>query len=187
MNHFYLEELGFDEVDIHTRPYTKLEPHHFTKYDDDRIEDFKTNVGKASVLKMKVFTGFAKACHECYKFDSYTEQTFAQICEQDDYVQKWLRPAKRQFRIYYGHEGKLYEPDFVVECDDVIYLVEPKMLKEMEAVDVLDKAKAAREYCKNASLHTAAYGGKPWRYALVPHTAVTLNRGVKSLLEEFVK
>jgi type III restriction enzyme len=187
MNHFYLEELEFDEVDITTKPYTDLLPHHYTKYGDDRIEDFKSNVGNASVLKMKVFTGFAKACHERYKFDSYTEQLFAQLCEQDDYVLRWLRPAQRQFRIYYGHEGKLYVPDFVVECEDVIYMVEPKMAKEMEAKDVLDKAVAAREYCKYASAHTAEFGGKAWRYVLVPHTAVQLQRSVKGLMEEFTK
>jgi type III restriction enzyme len=185
MNHFYLEDLEFDEVNINTKPYTEILPHHYTKYDDDRIEDFKSNVGNASVLKMKVFTGFAKACHERYKFDSYTEQLFAQLCEQDDYVAKWLRPAQRQFRIYYGQEGKLYVPDFVVECEDVIYMVEPKMAKDMEAKDVLDKAVVARAYCKYASAHTAEYGGKPWRYALVPHTAVQLQRSVRGLLEEY--
>ncbi|PHI21516.1 type III restriction endonuclease subunit R [Lewinellaceae bacterium SD302] len=187
MNHFYLEDLEFDEVDINTRPYTEIFPHHYTKYGDDRIEDFKSNVGNAGVLKMKLFTGFAKACHEYYKFDSYTEQLFAQLCEQDDYVERWLRPAQRQFRIYYGHEGKLYVPDFVVECQDAIYMVEPKMAKDMDAKDVQDKATAAVEYCKYASAHTAKHGGKPWRYVLVPHTAVTLNRSVKGLMGEFTQ
>ena len=187
MNHFFLEDLEFDEVDINTKPYTEILPHHYTKYGDDRIEDFKSNVGNASVLKMKLFTGFAKACHQEYKFDSYTEQLFAQLCEQDDYVERWLRPAQRQFRIYYGHESKQYVPDFVVECEDAVYMVEPKMAKDVDAKDVRDKAKAAVEYCKYASAHTAEHGGKPWRYVLVPHTAVTLNRSVKSLMDEFSK
>jgi type III restriction enzyme len=80
----------------------------------------------------------------------------------------------------------MYVPDFVVECEDVIYMVEPKMAKDMEAKDVLDKAVAARAYCKYASAHTAEHGGKPWRYALVPHTAVTHNRSVRGLLEEYI-
>ncbi|MBC6995904.1 DEAD/DEAH box helicase family protein [Neolewinella lacunae] len=184
MDHFYLEALEFTEVDIHTKPFTQIEPHNYTKYDNEQIEDFKSNIGNASVLKMKLFTGFAKACHQHYKFDTYPEQLFAQLCEQDDYVVRWMRPARKQFRIYYGQEG-MYVPDFVVECEDAIYMVEPKMAKEMEAKDVQDKAVAAREYCKYASAHTAEYGGKPWRYALVPHTAVQLQRSVRGLMGEF--
>lgn len=37
-----------------------------------------------------------------------------------------LRPAPNQFRIYWLHNSKLYEHDFVAETADCIYLIEAK-------------------------------------------------------------
>ena len=186
MENFYLEKEEFGEAEVSTKAFTEIKPHNYKKISDDRIENYKSNVGNAAVLKMKLFTGFSKACHEFYKFDSYTEQLFTQLCEQDEYVETWMRPARDQFRIYYDGQRKRYQPDFVVECTDAIYLVEPKMEKEMTAADVLDKARAALEYCRYATEFTAQSGGKPWRYVLIPHTAIQHNRSVKGLMNEFL-
>ena len=186
MEYFYLEEEEFGEAEVSTRAFTEIKPHHYKKITDERIENFRTNVGNAPALRMKLFTGFTKACHQFYKFDTYTEQVFAQLYEQDDYVETWLRPARDQFRIYYDGQRRRYEPDFVVECTDAIYLVEPKMEKEMAADDVLDKARAAVEYCRYATELAEQNGGKPWRYVLVPHTAIQHNRSVEGLMKEYV-
>lgn len=40
-------------------------------------------------------------------------------------VQNWLRPHPKEFNITYNH-GHIYEPDFVVETENIIYLVEVK-------------------------------------------------------------
>ena len=51
--------------------------------------------------------------------------TLARVMETDPDVINWLRPHPHEFNITYNH-GHNYEPDFVVETKDVIYLVEVK-------------------------------------------------------------
>ena len=47
--------------------------------------------------------------------------------ENDKRVRRWLRPAHKQFSIYWSNGSKIYEPDFIVETADVIYMVETKV------------------------------------------------------------
>ena len=87
-------------------------------------------------------------------------------------VLKWLRPAPRQFNIFWDNGARRYEPDFVVETVDSIYLVETKAEKDLTDKDVQAKRRAAEEYCKNATEYTIKHSGKPWRYLLLAHTLV---------------
>lgn len=85
---------------------------------------------------------------------------------------KWLRPAPRQFKIHW--DGiRLYEPDFVVETVDTIYIVEIKAHNQIGDNDVKLKAKAAREYCKNVNAAYAGTDKKPWKYLLVMDNEVS--------------
>ena len=45
----------------------------------------------------------------------------------------------------------------------------------MTAVEVLEKAKAAVQYCKHATDHNLQHGGKEWKYLLIPHSEVLPN------------
>ena len=45
----------------------------------------------------------------------------------------------------------------------------------MTAPDVLEKAKAAIQYCKYATEHNRKIGAKDWKYLLIPHSEVQLN------------
>jgi type III restriction enzyme len=132
-----------------------------------------------------VFSGFKKACHNLYKFDSKTEKDFAYILEHDKAVLKWLRPAASQFHIYWKHNSKRYCPDFVTETADAIYLIETKKEGEMDAAEVQEKARAASVYCRHATEFTTQNGGKPWKYVLIPHDAVKVNMGVDTLIKNF--
>ncbi|WP_367389058.1 DEAD/DEAH box helicase [Lewinella sp. LCG006] len=185
MDHFYYEAPDFQEPVINVRAFTEIRPHNYTKYTQDNIHDLRDTIVPTSAIRMKVFTGFTKACHHLYKFDSKTEKDFAIICEQDDYCLKWLRPAQAQFRIYYRHNSRLYQPDFVVETPETIYMVETKKENEMESQDVLDKARAAEEYCKHASTFTGQHGGKNWVYVLIPHGVVQVNMGLERLVGQY--
>ena len=128
---------------------------------------------KADIEIGYLHRGFEKSCHFEYKFDSRTEQTLSFILENDREVLKWLRPAPNQFRIYWLHNSKLYEPDFVAETADCIYLIETKAANEINDPDVQAKAQAALKYCKYATEYTVEHGGKPWKYILIPHDHVT--------------
>jgi type III restriction enzyme len=98
------------------------------------------------------------------------------VLENDNAVLRWLRPASRQFNIYWGAGGtRKYEPDFIVETADAIYMCEPKASRDMDDPDVLEKKIAAEEYCRAASEFNAENGGKPWHYLLISHDDIRLN------------
>lgn len=103
-------------------------------------------------------------------------------------MKKWLRPAPKQFKIYWDHNARMYEPDFVAESDTAVYLVEIKMEKDMDTREVQEKAKAALQYCRHATEYTFQNGGKPWKYLLIPHDEVLPNMSLGYLAgkREFV-
>lgn len=185
MEHFYYDARDFQQPVINVRAFTEIKPHNFTKYTQDSIHDLRDTIEPTRDIPKKVFTGFQKACHGMYKFDSKTEKDFAIICEQDSFCLKWMRPAHNQFTIYYRHHSKRYQPDFVVETPETIYMVETKKETEMESQAVQDKARAAQEYCKYASQFTAQHGGKDWKYVLIPHGVVQVNMGLGRLVGQY--
>ena len=85
---------------------------------------------------------------------------------------KWLRPVTNQFNIYWGNGAHKYEPEFIVETADTIYMVETKKAKDVNDADVQSKKAAAEEYCKYASEYNSQHGGKQWKYVLLPHDSV---------------
>lgn len=120
-------------------------------FDDDYKGDIR------SVL----FTGIKKGVFSEIKVDSHEgELTFARLIERDEDVKKWLRPASKQFNIKYNHDRN-YEPDFVVETDDTIYLVEVKAENEMNDPDVIAKKKRGIQYCETVTRWSEANGRKP--------------------------
>jgi type III restriction enzyme len=129
--------------------------------------------------------GLKKACHDIYKFDSKSEKDFATLLEKDSSgnVIKWLRPSARQFNITWGKFGQKYEPDFVVETKDTIYMVEVKSSKDVDSTDVKEKAKAAKLYCDQASEYTTEKGGKEWRYVIIPHDQIVLAANLNDLIQ----
>ncbi len=106
------------------------------------------------------------------------------LLEQDDDVLKWMMPAPSQFHLYYDHNSHKYIPDFIVETKTGIYIVETKREDEVEDSKVREKAEAAEIYCKSASDFTKTSGGKPWKYVIIPHTAVAFNASITKLLHE---
>lgn len=129
----------------------------------------------ASWAKKYVVKGFLKSYYPEYRFDSLTEWDFAFALEHDDKVLKWLRPVPQQFNIYWADGSKRYEPDFIVETADTIYMCETKAEKDVSDEDVKAKADAARTYCAIASGYNARNSGKQWKYLIIPHTAVKRN------------
>lgn len=41
------------------------------------------------------------------------------------------------------------------------------------------------EYCRNASEFTARYGGKTWKYILIPHNAIMVNMSFDTLARQY--
>lgn len=133
--------------------------------------DYRNSIPPAHLRKF-IFTGYLKSYYTENKFDSKTEHDFSFVLENDSQVLRWLRPAREQFSIYWSNGSKRYEPDFIVETADTIYMVETKAANELTNEEVQMKKQAAEEYCRNASEFTSENGGKPWRYVLLPHDTV---------------
>jgi type III restriction enzyme len=180
MEHFKLHEPGYIKPNV--RPFTKIEDWNFTTLKNEGRKDYRDDSFPAVQVPKYVFIGFEKSCHFEYKFDSRTEQTFSFILENDKDVLKWLRPAPNQFRIYWLHNSKIYEPDFVAETADCIYLVETKRADEIPSNEVQAKAQAALKYCNYATEYTAEHGGKPWKYVLIPHDQVSKTNSFKGVV-----
>ena len=108
----------------------------------------------------------------------------AQILERDNDVVNWLRPAKDEFKISYNH-GKRYEPDFVIETEDIVYLTEVKDRSKIQDPDVIAKKNRGIQYCKTVSEWAKANGFKEWRYLFIPHDKILPNSSFKNLTDQF--
>ncbi len=183
MQHFYYETPEF--LEPYVRPFTRIDDHNFSKFSKDKIHDFRETIVPTQSIPTKIFSGFKKAYHNLYKFDSKTEKDFAIILEHDNTVTKWLRPARNQFRIYWSHNSKQYQPDFVVDTKDAIFMIETKKEVDLQTSEVQEKTQAALQYCKHATDFTTKNGGKPWEYVLIPHSAVLTNMSFDALVESF--
>lgn len=172
--HSHYVQPDFAAAEVH--PFERIYPHNFEKVKQDKIYNYMDTIEPKNSIPSKVFTGFKKALHDIYKFDSDTEKTFAAILEQDITVNKWLRPADRQFDIYWNNGADKYVPDFVVETAQGLFLVELKRADQLPTTEVQEKAKAARKWVQAVNAVLAKNNEKLWTYLLIPHTEVALNK-----------
>ena len=182
-NHFRMVYKNYEKPNV--LPFTKILPHNFSAYANNGFKDYREKITPVSHVTKYVYRGFEKACHFEYKFDSNTEKELAYILENDKTVLKWLRPASNQFHIYWDNNSKRYEPDFVVETEEAIYMIEPKSKDKMSDADVIQKADAAKTYCKYATEHNLEHGGKPWYYLLIPHDDINTSTSLNYLISKY--
>ncbi|MBV9084616.1 MAG: hypothetical protein JOZ62_18225, partial [Acidobacteriaceae bacterium] len=167
MQHYEETPLGKDDYEIRvTRGFMLLQPQPLNVAPGQRVRDFRQAVTPASETKKHVFGGFKKCSYSLQKFDSDPERRFAVLIESESSVQKWIKPGKGQFQIEY-RSGENYEPDFVVETADRMFICEVKAQNEVNDPIVLAKAQAAVNWCKAASQHAAESHGKAWSYLLI--------------------
>lgn len=178
--HFWEEATEY-EVQV-SRGFTELKPCNYTATAGQTAHHFRETVAETSRIKQMLFGGFARCLYPLQKFDSDTERRFAIILERD--AMKWFKPAKGQFQIYYklGTEQPEYIPDFVVETDTGILMVETKARVDINTQEVQAKAAAAARWCMNASDHATSVGAKPWKYLLVPHDEVNESKRLADYL-----
>jgi len=146
------------------------------------IDAHDTSFDKSKIKNM-LFSGFTRALYPIMKFDSDTERRFALFLDSNS--DKWFKPALGQIQIYYkeGHTEKMYNPDFIAEFPDQILMVETKAKDEILSETVQTKKTAAIQWCKYASDHALANGGKSWKYLLIPHDEVNANNTLKYYMQ----
>jgi type III restriction enzyme len=182
-NHYWEEATGY-EVKV-SKGFTELKPCAFTASATEKVRDFRNAPSDKSNMAKYVFGGFERCLYPVQKFQSDSERKLSIIVDRES--QKWFKPARGQFQIFYMFAGEQpeYQPDFVAETETVIYMLEPKEKGAMEDADVLAKKAAAVKWCKQASDYARTYGGKPWQYVLMPHDAIAENMTLAGLAEQF--
>ena len=181
-NHFHLKDGGYQTSNI--LPFTKIVEWNITVPVTAPRTNIRSGVYKdrKSDVKKHVFMGFNKSSHLEYTFDSTTEADFSKLIDNDVLVEKWMRPAPSQFQIYWHQQTKRYEPDFVVETKDFIYIVEVKRKDDIQKEDVKEKAKAAKTFCDEVSKYMVKNNKKPWKYFIVPDDTVKDNGTFENLV-----
>lgn len=182
IEHFEIKSSGFKASKV--LPFIKILRPNITEIPNYGRRDFKDVIEPKSAVKKYIFTGFLKSYITEYKFDSSTELDFTFVLETDKSVLRWLRPAEKQFNIYWGNGAKTYEPDFIVETENTIYMIEIKALKDIDSEEVNEKRIAAELYCEKATEFTIANGGKPWQYIMLRHDIVTRTSAFSYLTQQ---
>jgi len=182
-DHYWEEAVGY-EVRI-SKGFTELKPSSYSAVAGEEALDFRQSPDDKSNMARYLFGGFQRCLYPLQKFHSDSERKLAVILDRD--AIKWFKPAKGQFQIFYcrGADHLEYQPDFVAETADALYMLEAKARNEMEAADVQAKQAAAMQWCRHASEYAASHGGKPWSYALIPHDAIAENITLKVLAARY--
>jgi len=181
MQGHYWEDENVEYEVVISKGFTELKPSAYTASATEDPLDFKISPKDKSNMSKYLFGGFKKCLYPVQKFDAEGERILSVILERES--EKWFKPAKGQFQIFYksGSDHPEYQPDFIAETADAIYMLEPKAKNKMEDSEVLAKKYAAEKWCANASNHTAKYGGKPWCYRLIAHDSIAENISIDQL------
>ena len=178
LQHFYCENGFLQEEVVGTRDYNLQQSYSCAERVNLFSDDYTENI--QSVL----FEGVKRGVFNAAKFDSRPELVLARVLETGTDVQNWLRPAPQEFNITYNH-GHNYEPDFVVETDDTIYLVEVKGEDKLNNPDVIAKKRRGIHYCEVASRWGKANGYKQWKYLFIPSKQIMPNSSFMQLAKMF--
>jgi len=131
-----------------------------------------------------IFTGFKRNMHEKCKFDSSPEKRLAIICENDNIVEKWMRPAPKQFKLFYNNNSR-YEPDFVVETKDNMLLIEVKRDDMVDNEAVIMKRNRAVKYCEVANIYCSSHNMKLWKHLFIPASEIKITSSMDSLIKRY--
>ncbi len=182
--HFW--EKADDYKVVISKGFSTLKQEAFSVVENAQVYDCYNPLADKSKIKQMVFGGYKRCLYSVQKFDSDSERILALILDRN--ALKWFRPCHGQFQLYYkiNNQQFEYQPDFVAETDDAIYMLEPKASRDMEVAEVVAKKEAAVQWCLRASEHNSLHGGKAWSYLLIPHDAIAENKTLQGFVAEFV-
>lgn len=183
-DHYWENAVGYDVVV--SKGFSELKPSAYTAQADNPPLDFRKSPEDKSNMAKYLFGGFQKCLYPVQKFDSDAERQLSVILERE--AVKWFKPAKGQFQIFYksGPDHLEYQPDFVAETEECIYMLEPKARNQMDDPIVLAKKESADNWCQQASDYAEKHNRKPWKYVLIPHDAIAENMTLEGLEKQFI-
>jgi type III restriction enzyme len=183
LKHFWEEASGY-ETKINAG-FTELKPSAYTVGANDSVLDYRISPPDKSNMAKYLFGGFSHCLYSVEKFQSDSERRLAVILERER--AKWFKPRKGQFQLFYkwGAEQPEYQPDFIAETKDCIYMLEPKSRAEVDDEEVKAKQSVATRWCASATDYSSSHSGKPWSYALIPHDVINDNMTIEGLVERY--
>jgi type III restriction enzyme len=185
MQEHFWEDPGGLETKINAG-FTELKPSAYTVSANDAVLDYRYPPSDKSNMAKYLFGSFSHCLYSVEKFQSDSERRLAVILEREEF--KWFKPRKGQFQLFYkwGLDHPEYQPDFVAEGRDCIYMLEPKDASEMKDEQVMAKRDVGVKWCALASEYAATTGEKPWQYALIPHNVISDNMTIKGLVDRYL-
>lgn len=180
----YKSESYLESTISEPRPY--LEQYNITVSFGERPVSLESQLDTFS--SKFIYGQFQRACHSMYRFDSSDEVRLAYILDRDESVEDWLRPAPNQFEGLYWRDAEgechhRYEPDFVVELNDEIVMIEVKPENEINTPSVQAKRQTAEKYCEVVNKNVGKFGIiKPWRYVIIPTEKITIQSTIAGLI-----
>lgn len=140
-------------------------------FDKRRLGRTETSQNRFGAFQRGVgYEGYAKSLYAQDWFDSSTERDVANILEDADETILWVRLQTGDLPILW-RGAREYNPDFIaVDRDDLHWLVEVKMDKEMESIDVGAKRDAALLWTSHVRADPKV--DTIWRYLLISETDV---------------
>lgn len=144
-----------------------LAPVRFSKKDTNPDRMGKHNKGAAYE--------YAKSLYAQDWFDSGTERDVANLLDNGNDVEWWLRLQTGDLPILWA-SGREYHPDFIALDEAGVYwVIEVKSDKEMSSEEVQAKREAAKRWANHVSAD--AQVDATWRYLLVSETHVATAKG----------
>jgi type III restriction enzyme len=125
--------------------------------------------------KSVAYGGWKRSLYGVDWFDSSPERSLANIVDDHDDVEVWVRLLTGQLPILFTVEGRNYNADFiVVECD-ISWIIEVKADRDVNTAEVQAKRTAARRWMNyvNAADETT----DTWKYLLVSETDLNDAKG----------
>ena len=154
------------------------------EFDPTRATDKDTSEDRLGPFARSLaYEGWSRSLFPVEWFDSAPERTVANIVDKDSGVKAWVRLHLNELPILWTSGGQQYNPDLIViENDDMHWVVEVKMDKEVASEDVQGKREAAKRWANHVSAEEQVQG--QWKYLLVSESDIQTSKGSWSALKK---
>jgi type III restriction enzyme len=134
-------------------------------------------------LKSVAYEGWKRSIYPVAWFDSEPERRVANMADNDDGVSVWVRLHINDLPILWNSAGQEYNPDLIViDKDNIHWVVEVKMDKEIGSGDVQGKREAARRWANHVNADPLVK--VKWHYLLVSENDIKTVKGSWSALKK---
>lgn len=130
-----------------------------------------------------IFSGYKKCIYSEMKFDSKQEKFLADLLDDDKKVIHWLKNPVSKTGVGIKYKFGEYYPDFFVETNDTVYVIEVKGRRDIKTPDVQEKGVESSKWCKKLSANTK----KSWIYGIVPHDDIKRGDSFDRIIGNMIK